>query len=46
METQVPGFSQCVLSATVHDASKDSSAAMFRVKQAEFITSGKLVNLY
>ena len=46
MEIEVPGLSQCVLSATVHDDLKDNSAAMIRVKQAEYITSGKLVKLY
>ena len=45
MEIQVPGLSECVLSATVYDVSKDNSAAMFTVRQADYITSGKLVKL-
>jgi hypothetical protein len=46
MEFQVPGLSQCVLSDTVYNDSKDNSAAIFTVRQADYITSRKFVKLY
>ena len=44
MEIQVPGLSQCVLSATVYDVSKDNSAAMFTVRQADYKHLGRLLS--
>ena len=43
MEIQVPGLSECVLSATVYDVSKDNSAAMFTVRQADYKHLGRLL---
>ena len=43
MEIQVPGLSQCVLSATVYGDSKDNSAAMFTVRQADYKHLGRLL---
>jgi len=45
MEIEFPGLSQCVLIATVYDDSKDNSASMFTLKQADYITPGKLVKV-
>jgi hypothetical protein len=44
MEIQVPGLSQCVLCDTVYDVSKDNSAAMFTVSQADYTHLGSLLS--
>jgi len=41
MEIEVSGLSQRALSVTAYDVSKNNSAAMFTVKQADYTTHWK-----